>query len=79
MCKSDTTREEATENPHPGGTYGGTKGRCLMVFGEELLSKVFKLSLFVLLKQYVGLASVTGEIHSFVQKRKDYIPQIQRM
>jgi len=30
-----TTRKKAAENSYPGGTYGGTEGRCFMCLEEN--------------------------------------------
>jgi len=55
MCKSNAKLEEATENVLLGGAKVGTRGWCLAVFGEELLTKRVKTGLFILL---LGLAEI---------------------
>jgi len=45
-------------------------GLVLGGVGSEFLSKRVKMGLFILLKQDVGIATLMGESHLFVQKRR---------
>jgi len=65
MSKKNTTREEAIENAQPGGTHGW----CLVVFGEELLTKRVRTGTFLLLKRDLGLTKIVNESCLFMQKR----------